>query len=498
MADQVHSLEINDKVKSSPIIVPEEPIGDANHIVDVHAGDASRMSDSLNYGIQYDISYISDRDLINQYRELSHSGYVDYAIQDVCNEAIILDGKEPPLRLNVENLKSQGISKNISTKLSDAFLEVLSILDFNRTGEELFRKWYIDGRMYAYVFVDTKDLKSKKGIQEIRIMDPRYTRKIHYVGRDINGHESSRETFYLYYNPDKQSKLGIKQQAIKIPEDSIIYIDSGLYDNDGNALSYLHKSLIPANQLNDMEESMIIYRLARAPERRIFYIDVGELPKTAAETYMQNAMKKYKNKMTYDVRTGKMTDSRHIKSILEDVWLSRRNGSRGTEVDTLPGAQSLGQIEDIELIKTKLYRSLSIPASRLSEDPSFSLGNPGEISQDEYKFTRLVTKLRNRFTQLLSGLFRTQVVLTGVMTSSEFDRIANHLDFVFAKDTMFAELKHIEILNNRIQLASNMMDLDEIFPKSYIYKEALQLTDDEIKDIELQFVEQLKDNPEES
>lgn len=483
----VHSLNIEDDLQKKQVIVPAE-VADGNTEVYVPESDLDRNI----HGLNYDVIYQSDKDMINTYRKLSITEYVDYAIQDIVNEAIVVDGENPTIKLNIDALvDDKVISEKIKLKILDAFDDVLKLLNFDEEGEELFRKWYVDGRMYVYVFIDKKDLAKKNGISEIRIMDPRYTKKYTQVGVDADGFESSRESFYIYFNPVKQSKYGVTENAIKIPYDSVVYADSGLYDLDGNVLSYLHKSIKAFNQLNDMEEAMIIFRIARAPQRRIFYLSVDGLPRTAANQALASAMRKYKNKLVYDVVTGKMSDSGHIKSVLDDIWLTRRDG-KGTEVDTLAGAGStLGEIDDIELLKKKLYKSLSVPSSRLSDEETFSLGRPGEISRDEVKLARLITKLRNRFVSLLRGLLKIQCVKLGIVTKEEFENIYNDLKFIFNKDTRFAELAEMEILNDRIDLADKMIRLDGMVSKRYIYKKALKFTDDEIDDM----LKELTDEP---
>lgn len=477
--DPLHGYELGLKptVHKAGIVIPAEP-EPGTLTIDMDVG-ASEAADSLTYGYSTEITYHTERDLINQYRDISTTTYADLAIQDIVNEALVYEENSLPVTLNLDRTM---LSVKIKNKIIDEFATILKLMDFERDGDLIFRRWYVDGRLYVYKHLNTKSKATERaGISELRLIDPRYIKKVTRVFKNEKDDEVRRESFFVYYNPEKQARVGVRTQAIRMSIDSITYLDCGLYDKNGMVLSHLHKALKPANQLTGIEDAQIIYRIARAPERRVFYVDVGQLPKTIAEQYMQNVMKKYKNKMTYDVTTGKMVDSRHIKTMLEDIWLPRRDGSRGTEVSNLQGGQSLAEIDDIEYFKKKLYESMNVPMSRLVAEAGFNLGKSGEIERDEVKFAKFIDRLRNRFNHLFLDTLKTQCVAKGIVTVADWEDMEQEVDIVYNKDMVFSELKNLEILENRLNIVQQLDELVGVYySNEYVAKEILKMSDETI------------------
>ena len=432
----------------------------------------------------------NENDLIRRYREIAQYPDCDTAIDDIVNEAIVAEEDKPAISLNLDDLK---VSDPIKTKITGEFDKVLQLLQFNNNGHDIFRSWYVDSKIYYHVLVDEKN--PKNGVVEFRPIDPRKIRKIKNVKREKNqnGVEIVKkiEEYYLY------NDKGITEttiQGIKLPIDSVIYTPSGLIDgNSGMTLGYLHKSIKLVNQLKMMEDALVIYRISRAPERRIFYVDVGTLPKIKAEQYVNDLMNKFRNKVVYDASTGEVRDDRKHLSMMEDFWMPRREGGKGTEITTLPGGQTLGQIEDIEFFQNKLFQALNVPMSRLKGDQGFNLGRSSEITRDEIKFNKFIQRLRKKFSSLFLDALRIQLVLKGIINPDDWDEIKDKIRFNFMRDNYFAELKESEILQGRL---NTLQVIDQFVGKYYsvewVKKNVLQQTDEDIKEIDKQKEEDRK------
>ena len=417
--------------------------------------------------------------LIMKYRGVAAHPEVDAAIEDLTNESIVLSEKEQPVSLALDNVDA---SESIKKKLREEFKGVVSMLHFNEHGHDIFRNWYIDGRLYHHLVVDETNLKA--GIQDIRPIDSAKIRKVKQVKKKKDPKTQADliekiDEFYIY-----QEKPGTQAQGLKLHPDAISYVTSGLLDESKKrVVSHLHKALKPINQLRMMEDSLVIYRLARAPERRIFYIDVGNLPRGKAEQYLKDIMTKYRNKLVYDADTGNLKDDRKHMSMLEDFWLPRREGGRGTEISTLPGGENLGQIEDIIYFQKRLYRSLNVPLNRLEqESPSFAIGRSTEINRDELKFQKFIDRLRQRFAHLFLGILKKQCIMKGLITEDDWNKWKNDISVDFLRDNHFAELKNTEIMRERLQTLDTVRDyVGEYFSKEWVMKNVLQFTDEDIK-----------------
>ena len=432
----------------------------------------------------------SDLDLINRYRSIAQQPECDSAIEDIVNESIVSDEKGQSVSLSLDRLN---LSQTIKSKIREEFDEILRLLDFNEKGHDIFRRWYIDGRIYYHKIIDSKN--TKKGIQEVRYIDPRKIKKVRNkkVEKDQRtGLDVIRqiEDFYLYNDKGLDQATGTST-GIKLTSDSISYCPSGLIDmTRGNVLSHLNKAIKPVNQLRMIEDALVIYRISRAPERRIFYIDVGNLPKIKAEAYLKDVMNRYRNKLVYDAKTGEIRDDRNHMSMLEDFWLPRREGGRGTEITTLPGGSNLGEIDDIQYFQKKLYRSLNVPVSRLAEETGFQIGRSDNITRDELKFTKFVQRLRKKFSNLFSDMLKTQLVLKGVIAVEEWPAIKELLQFNYLQDGHFTELKNAELMQNRLDMLGTIESyVGTYFSKEYVRKHILRMSDDEIQEIE----DQIKD-----
>ena len=430
---------------------------------------------------------------IRQYRAVADHPEVDAAIEDIVNEAITANENQSPVSLMLDHV--DGLSDQLKKTMQEEFDNICSMLKFTDLGHDIFRRWYVDGRIYHHLVVDEKNLK--KGIQEIRPIDATKIRKVKEVKRKkdpvtgANIVENVNE-FYIY-----QEKPGGMNQGVKLSNDSISYVTSGLLDVDRKrVISHLQKALKPINQLRMMEDSLVIYRLSRAPERRIFYIDVGNLPRGKAETYMKDIMARYRNKLVYDADTGKIRDDRKHMSMLEDFWLPRREGGRGTEISTLPGGENLGQIDDIIYFQKRLYRSLNVPINRLEQEAQFSLGRSTEINRDEIKFQKFIDRLRKRFSMLFTEILKKQLIMKSIITEEDWNDWQQDITIDYVRDNHFSELKDAEIFQNRLQTLDTMQQyVGEFFSKEYVMKNVLQLDDDEIADMKKQ-IEQEKSSGE--
>ena len=446
------------------------------------------------YGTFVDMEGVAknEAELITRYREMSMYPECESAIDDVVNEAIITDDHDEPISLNLENLKQP---ESVKKRIQEEFDTILKLLDFNNMAYEIFRRWYIDGRLFYHIMVDINS--PRKGIQELRYIDPRRIRKVRQplrrtpiVGQNSKLIVPAYEEYYLYNLAGLAQ--GTMTQGVKISKDAISYTHSGLLDaRNRMVLSYLHKAIKPLNQLRMLEDAVVIYRLARAPERRIFYIDVGNLPKAKAEQYVRDMMVRHKNRLVYDADTGAVKDSRKFMTMLEDYWLPRREGGRGTEITTLPGGENLGQMEDVDYFRKKLYKALSVPISRLEPDGQFSLGRNGEITRDEVKFAKFIERLRDRFSQLFDNLLEIQLLLTGVMTREEWRDMKNDIKYDFQRDNYYAEIKEQDMMNNRLAVLG-IVDayVGKYYSVEWIRRHVLRQTEEEIAEIDQQMAEE--------
>jgi 5S rRNA maturation endonuclease (ribonuclease M5) len=426
----------------------------------------------------------TEQDLIRRYRDISQQPECDSAIEDIVNEGIVSDERDQSVSIVLDRLP---YPKRIKDRIKEEFDGVLRLLDFDTKGHDIFRRWYVDGRLYYHKVIDKKN--SKLGVMELRYIEPRKIKKVRELvkqpknGSSINLVKKVEE--YYLYNEKGMAMTGTSE-GIRISPDSITYCPSGLVDaNKGHVLSYLHKSIKPVNQLRMIEDALVIYRISRAPERRIFYIDVGNLPKIKAEQYLKDVMNRYRNKLVYDASTGEIRDDRNHMSMLEDFWLPRREGGRGTEITTLPGGSNLGEIDDIVYFQRKLYRSLNVPISRLEAEQGFSLGRSTEITRDELKFTKFVQRLRKKFTPLFTDILKTQLVLKGVITLEDWDNMSQHIQYDFMQDGHFAELKKAEILREQVDMLGTIDSyIGTFFSKKWVQRNVLQMTDHEIDDMQ--------------
>lgn len=424
-----------------------------------------------------------DSDLIKKYREVSLYPECDSAIDDIVNEAIVSDENDQCVEIVTDNIDEY--SDKIKKLVREEFDNVTRLLNFNNNAHEIFRKWYIDGRLFYHMIIDENN--QKEGVKELRPIDPLKIRKVRQVIEDKDPRTGAKlvkgyNEFYLY----QDTIQGKSNTGLKISKDAIVYVPSGLLDQSSKkVLSYLFKAIKPVNQLRMMEDSLVIYRLARAPERRIFYIDVGNLPKGKAEAYLRDIMARYKNKIVYDANTGEIKDDRKHMSMLEDFWLPRREGGKGTEITTLPGGENLGQIEDIIYFQKKLYKALNVPMSRLQENQSFMLGRAQEISRDEVKFTKFIQRLRKKFSDLFLQVLKTQLILKGIITKEDWDKMKEGIIVDFMKDNYFTELKETEVMRERMNTLQ-MVDpyVGKYYSVAWVRKNILFQTEEEIEEID--------------
>jgi hypothetical protein len=438
--------------------------------------------------VDIDASARSESELISRYRDISNYPDVDTAIEEIVSEAIAALDSEEPITIDLDGMDlSDSIKKSIQTE----FETIVQLLDFKDKAHDIFRRWYIDGRIYYQKVISP--VQPKKGIQKLRYIDPRKIRKVREVKKEKlqSGVEviKSIEEFFIYNEKGLSVTPGTDpnpSNGVKIAPDTITFCPSGLLDLDRNVvIGYLNKAIKPVNQLKMMADSLVIYRLSRAPERRIFYIDVGNLPKIKAEQYMKDIMARYRNKIIYDSTTGEIKDDRKFMTMLEDFWLPRREGGRGTEITTLPGGENLGQIADIEYFQNKVYQSLNIPVSRFQQNSGFNFGRQAEISNDEIKFGKFVNRLRRKFNALFDDLLKTQLVLKGIITIENWEEIKGKINYKYAQDQYYQEMKEAENLRNRVDVLNQMAPyVGTYFSKNYVRKNVLRLTDAEVDIIE--------------
>jgi hypothetical protein len=491
---RLFGFSIEDNEKPSPgVVSPVPPSKDD--------GSEHYVSSGF-FGSYVDIegTYKTENDLIRRYRSMALYPECDSAIEDIVNEAIVSDTNDSPVQIELSNLNA---SDGIKKKVRDEFKYILELLDFDKKAHEIFRNWYIDGRLYYNKVIDTK--KPEEGIQELRYIDAskmKYVRQLKKKGKDSvqtaqnqftssegTGYDFPEIEEYFIYTPGGQggnssaSGYGGAVKGIKMTKDSVTYCTSGLVDrNKGNTLSWLHKSIKPLNQLMMIEDSLVIYRLSRAPERRIFYIDVGNLPKMKAEQYLRDVMMRYRNKLVYNADTGEIKDDKKFMSMMEDFWLPRREGGRGTEITTLPGGQNLGEITDINYFQRKLYRALNVPETRIEgEGGGMSLGRSSEILRDEVKFSKFVGRMRKRFSAMFSDMLKTQLILKNVITPEDWEYMNDHIQYDFLYDNHFAELKEAELLTERLNLLQTVEPyIGRFYSQDYVRRHVLHQTDSDI------------------
>jgi hypothetical protein len=501
---KLFGFSIDDKQDKSPSVI--SPVPQTNE-----DGVDNYISSGF-YGQYVDIEgvYKTEHELIRRYREMSLHPECDGAIEDVVNEAIVSDLYDSPVEIELSNLNA---SEGLKKKIREEFKYLKEILDFDRKSHEIFRNWYVDGRVYYLKVIDIKNPQA--GIQELRYIDPlkmKYIRqekkdpnkidngyvKIGGKNEDITNGPEFEE--YFQYTPSPSATYGLNAmsrgsaKSVKIAKDAVTYCTSGLVDRNKNTvLSYLHKAIKALNQLRMIEDSLVIYRLSRAPERRIFYIDVGNLPKVKAEQYLKEVMSRYRNKLVYNAQTGEVRDDRKFMSMLEDFWLPRREGGRGTEITTLPGGQNLGELSDIEYFQKKLYRALGVPESRIAADGGFNLGRSSEILRDELKFAKFVGRLRKRFAQMFNDMLKTQLILKNIVSPSDWEIMKDHIQYDFLYDNQFAELKESEMLQSRLgNLAQIEPFIGKYYSTEYVRKRILRQTDQEIIEIDEQIEDEIK------
>ena len=502
---KLFGFSIDDKQNKSPSVISPVPQTNEDGVDNYIA--------SGFYGQYVDIEGVfkTEHDLIRRYREMALHPECDGAIEDVVNEAIVSDLYDSPVEIELSNLNA---SESLKKKIREEFKYLKEILDLDRKSHEIFRNWYVDGRVYYLKVIDMKNPMA--GIQELRYIDPL---KMKYIRQEkknpnkmdngyarVNGNANGNIEFsngpefeeYFQYTPSPNypsgTYSGAGKNTVKIAKDAVTYCTSGLVDRNKNTvLSYLHKAIKALNQLRMIEDSLVIYRLSRAPERRIFYIDVGNLPKVKAEQYLKEVMSRYRNKLVYNAATGEVRDDRKFMSMLEDFWLPRREGGRGTEITTLPGGQNLGELSDIEYFQKKLYRALGVPESRIAADGGFNLGRSSEILRDELKFAKFVGRLRKRFAQMFNDMLKTQLILKNIVSPSDWEVMKDHIQYDFLYDNQFAELKESELVQNRLGILATIEPyIGKYYSTEYVRKRVLRQTDQEIIEIDEQIEDEIK------
>ena len=493
---RLFGFSIEDNEKTPPGVVSPVPPSNED-------GSEHYVSSGF-FGSYVDIegTYKTENDLIRRYRSMALYPECDSAIEDIVNEAIVSDTNDSPVQIELSNLNA---SDGIKKKIREEFKYILELLDFDKKAHEIFRNWYIDGRLYYNKVIDQKNPTA--GIQELRYIDSskmKYVRQLKKKGKDSvatardqftnsegTGYDFPEIEEFFIYTPGNMgtgtgsaaTSYGGGVKGIKMTKDSVTYCTSGLVDrNKGSTLSWLHKAIKPLNQLMMIEDSLVIYRLSRAPERRIFYIDVGNLPKMKAEQYLRDVMMRYRNKLVYNADTGEIKDDKKFMSMMEDFWLPRREGGRGTEITTLPGGQNLGEITDINYFQRKLYRSLNVPETRIEgEGGGMSLGRSSEILRDEVKFSKFVGRMRKRFSSMFSDMLKTQLILKNIITPEDWEQMNDHIQYDFLYDNHFAELKEAELLTERLNLLQTVEPyIGRFYSQDYVRRHVLQQTDNDI------------------
>ena len=423
----------------------------------------------------------TEAELITRYRQLSLQPEIETAVEEIVGEMISYDSNQEQVNINLDGLD---YSKGLKDKITEEFVEVKKLLDFSSSGFDIIRRWYVDGRLYYHVVIDVNN--PQDGIKELRYIDPRKIRKIREIKKDRKTLVVQNE-YYMYNDKGFQAKeVTSSTNGLRIAKDSIVLVSSGLLDeNNSYVLSYLHKAIKPMNQLRMLEDASVIYRLTRAPERRVFYIDVGNLPKMKAEQYLADMMQRHKNRLVYDAATGEVRDDRKFMTMTEDFWIPRREGGKGTEITTLPPGANLGQMDDVLYFQKRLYQSLHVPTSRLNSEQGFSLGRSSEITREELRFSKFVDRLRMKFSVLFKDALGKQLVLKGVVAQEELLEIMSKIKFDYVQDGYFTELKESEIITNRVNTVKNMEDMIGVYySRNYVRKKVLRLSDDDVEQME--------------
>jgi len=431
-------------------------------------------------------SFMDENSIIRQYRSMALYPEVDMAIEDIVTQAIVFDAQNIPVRLGLDNV---ALSDSIKSKMQIEFEKILKLMDFNSRGHDIFRRWYVDGRIFFQNIIDVEH--PEKGITELRAIDPIKIKKIRKVQKEVKRIQNTTvpvvkkvDEYYVYTDFEVSSSMLATTNAtgVKITTDSITYCHSGYIDQTAKrVVGHLHKAIRPLNMLRQTEDAMVVYRIARAPERRVFYIDVGNLPKAKAEEYIKTLMNRYRNKLTYDSSSGEIKDQRNHMSMLEDYWLPRREGGKGTEIQTLPGGQGLGEMEDVEYLLRKVYRALNVPLTRMEVQTGFNLGRSSEITRDEVKFYKFIERLQNKFSYVFLDILKKQCLLRGILTEEDWTAIYQDINIIFSKDSYFNELKENEILRERVEMLNTLGNYNGVFfSTNYIRKNILKQTDEEI------------------
>ena len=499
MAFEIFGYEISkkkDKAPQAAIVTPVTPHDDGASIV--YSSDSGSYGAAAGYyGYQFDLDGVvrNESQMINQYRTVACFPEVDGAIEAIVNDAVIIEQGRDPVSLNLDGLPKQ--YHPLRDTIREHFDHVLNVLNFNDNCHDIFKRWYIDGRLYYYVMIDPKN--PKKGIVDLKYIDPRKIRKvIEYQREKRNGIDVivGQKSYYIFNDAGLQSAA----LGVKLSTDSIINVRSGLVDaNTGEVISHLFKGIKPANQLKMMEDALVIYRITRAPERRVFYVDVGNLPGLKAEQYVNNVMNKFRNKVVYDAETGEVKNNRNYMSVCEDFFLPRREGGKATEIQTLPGGQSLNELADVEYFQKKLYQSLNVPRQRLLNDNVMSIGNPNEVTREELAFAKFIQRLRNRFNVLFKEALRIQLITTNCIRQSDWEKIRNCIYFEYQHDNYFEELKRIEVFNERmtqLQTADGFKGI--YFSKEYIVRNILEMTQEEWEEVQQQMKQEKIDEAREA
>jgi len=465
--------------RPSPTLDPNQNVKEVKSFVPPMIDDAGYIDAGGYYGAYLDFEGIfkTESDYISKYREMAMHPEVESAVEDICNEAVVYDDRKKSVSIILDNVR---VSDQIKRQVSDQFEHLMRLLDFSNKGYEIFRRWFIDGKGYYHIIIDKEN--PKKGIVELRTIDARKIKKMVEVVKETDEKTKTKfikevREYYIY-----REKPG-ETTGLKLSPEAICYYHSGLFDPGNNrAISYLHKAIKPLNQLRMIEDAVVIYRISRAPERRIFYVDVGSLPKNKAEAYVRDLMNRYRNKLVYDATTGEIRDDKKFMSALEDYWLPRREGGKGTEIQTLDGGQNLGEMADVEYFLKKLYKALNVPSSRLEAENGFNMGRSSEITRDELKFQKYVDRLRNKFNDLFKNLLRTQCILTGIMREEDWYKIVQDIRFEYVTDNYFTELKDYEILKERLDTLSQVENhIGEYYSRDWVRKNILRQTDREIR-----------------
>ncbi len=447
------------------------------------------------YGQYLDLdgNFKTEYDMVKKYRTMAMHPEVDSAIEDIIHEAIVADQNDSPVQINLDNLEVSDAVKNI---IRDEFDYIKNLFGFDSKAHEMFRRWYIDGRLYYHKVIDLDN--PADGIKELRYVDPHKIKKVRQITKPKTADEFMKYDFgkgeeYFLYNPKGLNNTSANS-GIRIAKDAITYCTSGIMDTNRNiVLSYLHKGIKVLNQLRMIEDSLVIYRISRAPERRIFYIDVGNLPKQKAETYLREVMGRYRNKLVYDAQTGEVRDDRKYMSMMEDFWLPRREGGRGTEITTLPGGQNLGELTDVQYFQTKLYKALNVPAGRLESGTSFDLGRSAEITRDELKFTKFVGKLRKKFSDIFHDTLKTQLILKSVIVPEDWDDMKEHIQYDYLYDNHFTELKNLEMMTEKLNVIAAMDPyVGKYFSTQYIRSEILGQTEIQMEEMDAQMSDDIE------